>query len=204
MPSYTIVYTGSLASKGDDSYQNIILDLLERWKSGEINCYGIMAFLKSQGCDFDGLTDEEINNEANREMRTAVAEATQAIFEDSDSDSEESTQPAAPDEELQKAFVVAIQCIELPCKEHCSNLMDVIRDLMDMWPEGDVDAHGTLAFLKENGHDIGLLDDDVSESTDTALLRRASEALIEVCSSGGEDVQKAYIAALKYIKVVEG
>lgn len=212
MPSYTIEYTGSFAAEGEDSQLEMIMDLLERWKEGEIKCYGIMAFLQAQGCDFDGLTDEEINKDTHKELRASIAAAAQVIFEDSDSNSEEDSEgngieeaheeSRKGDEEIQKAFVEAIQYVELPLPE-CTSLLDVIRDIMLMWPEGNIDAYGTLAFLKEKGHDFGLVDDEADDSTHSALMYSAAAAVNDICREGSEEVQRAYIASLKYIKVIE-
>jgi hypothetical protein len=204
MPTYTIYYAGGKDSEGYTTLIDVIRVILERWEDDEINATGIMAFLKANGRDFGDITDDNLAD-TSKDIRLTISDAVVEICSRGSASS-------------QKAFVTALLPLievsenntyaleyegDIITCENCSNLMDVIRHITQMWADGDIDAHGTLNFLKAHGHDFnGLTDDDINEDTSAQLLSKISETLIDVCSTGGKDVYEAYIAALTHIKVV--
>lgn len=49
-----------------------------------------------------------------------------------------------------------------------ANIFDLIDQLLDEWVNGDADMPGAFAFLAENGHDLGITDAEVNESSSVA------------------------------------
>ena len=57
------------------------------------------------------------------------------------------------------------------------DIYGVIDQLLTEWVDNDVDLPGVFAFLKAEGYDFGILDEDVNEGTDEELLESASNAV---------------------------
>ncbi len=67
------------------------------------------------------------------------------------------------------------------------DIYDVIDQLLTEWVNGDVDLPGVFAFLKKEGNDFGIADEDVDEGTDTELLERAANAVRDILHIGIDD-----------------
>lgn len=205
--AYKIVYAFGIDSADYPTRIGAIRNILERWEDNEINCTGIMAFLKKNGHDFDGLTDDDLDDEGckvTKETRLEISDAVRALC-------------SSEGEEMELGFIRELAFIDV-CETSPSyaieyegdeigeytSLIGAIKDILNMWADNDIDAYGTLSFLQAHGHTIvnGLTDDDINEGTDTSLLRAISAAVIKVCEAGGEPVQEEFITALKDIKMI--
>jgi hypothetical protein len=195
MSSYTIYYAKDVAPDDWDSLLDTISTLIERWVENEIKFVGIATFLKEHGSDFDDLTDEN----ATRELRLSVGKAAIEIC-------------TAGGEAVQRAFIRTLHLGEFLKKSfynvsyegipHTDSLLYVIMDILSSWIKGRINAHGTLAFLKTQGHDFGITDDDVNACTDAALMSTIVTAAVKVCKEGGILVQQEFVAALEHVTVV--
>lgn len=203
MNTYTIDYAGGFDSGGYESPMEAIRVILERWEDDEINATGIMAFLKANGRDFGVITDDNLAD-TDKDTRLTISDAVVEICIRGGASSQKAfIEALLPLIEVREIATYALEYEGdiIPC-EHCRNLMDLIEEILTMWADDDIDAHGTLAFLKKHGRNFdGLTDDEIDECTATSLLGKIGEAVIDVCSTGGKDVQEAYIAALTHIKV---
>jgi hypothetical protein len=180
-----------------------ILNILERWEDDEISCAGIMAFLKNNGHDFDGLTDDDLDG-ISKDMRLTIGDAVRSLC-------------SSGGEDMQLEFIGELSLIDvcetMPCYvveyegdvlgDGCT-LIETIEEIMLMWATGDIDARGTLTFLLAKGvSDFkDLTEDDIDEGTDFDLLREIGAAVIKICKEGGEPVQEEFVEALEHVKVV--
>lgn len=67
------------------------------------------------------------------------------------------------------------------------DIYGVIDQLLDDWIEGDVNLPGVFAFLKAEGYDFGVCDEDVNEGADEDLLDAAANAVRTVLHIGMDD-----------------
>ena len=75
------------------------------------------------------------------------------------------------------------------------NMMDVLIYLGSEWVAGDMELPNTFTFLAAHGRDFGITDDEVDEGTDSALLERAMEAVLDLCADN-EAVTREYLIAI--------
>ncbi len=81
-----------------------------------------------------------------------------------------------------------------PVEYEGDDIYDVIDQLLTQWVNGDADLPGLFAFLKKEGYDFGITDEDVDEGTDTELLEDAANAVREVLHIGRDDSEIANAA----------
>jgi len=74
-----------------------------------------------------------------------------------------------------------------PEEYYADDIYGVIDQLLEEWVEGDADLPGALAFLKAEGYDFGIADEDVDEGTDAELLENAANAIRTILHIGMDD-----------------
>ena len=79
--------------------------------------------------------------------------------------------------------------------DECETVIDVLTYLGAEWVAGDVELPNTFMFLATHGRDFGITDEEVDEGTDSALLERAMEAVLELCADN-EAVMREYLIAI--------
>lgn len=205
MTTYTIEYAFGPDSSDYPTRMAAIRNILERWEDDEISCAGIMAFLKNNGHDFDGLTDDDLDD-MSKETRLKIGDAVRALC-------------SAGGEEMELEFIRDLPLIDVcettPCyvveyegdvmgDSGGGTLIETIEEIMLMWATGDIDARGTLTFLRAKGvSDFkDLTEDDIDEGTDFDLLREIGAVVTKICKEGGVPVQEEFIAALEHVKVI--
>jgi hypothetical protein len=75
------------------------------------------------------------------------------------------------------------------------DIYGVIDQLLTEWVDNDVDLPGVFAFLKAEGYDFGILDEDVNEGTDEELLESASNVVRTLLYIGIDDSEIGDAAA---------
>lgn len=71
----------------------------------------------------------------------------------------------------------------------CKILLDVIKVILCDWVDREIDAKGTVEFLKARCHDFGITDADIDEGTYERLLKKMSTAAMKICTEGCEKEQ---------------
>jgi hypothetical protein len=79
--------------------------------------------------------------------------------------------------------------------DDCDTTTDVLMQLLVDWVAGEVDLHGTFAFLTNHGRDFGVADVDVDEGTAPELLEAAAEAVLTLCADN-DAVTAEYLIAI--------
>ena len=74
-----------------------------------------------------------------------------------------------------------------PEEYEADDIYDVIDQLLEEWVNGDADLPGALAFLKAEGYDFGVADEEVDEGTDEDLLENAANAIRTILHIGVDD-----------------
>jgi hypothetical protein len=208
MPSYTIEYAFGRDSSDYPTRMAAIRNILERWEDDEVNCAGIMTFLKNNGYDFDGLADDDLAG-ISKDMRLKIGDAVRSLCS--------SGKGETSDEAMQLEFIGELSLIDvcetMPCYVveyegdvlgDGGTLIETIEEIMLMWATGDLDARGTLTFLRAKGvSDFNdLTEDDIDEGAEFDLLREIGAAVIKICKDGGILVQEEFVVALENVTVV--
>ena len=87
--------------------------------------------------------------------------------------------------------------------DDCDTVTDVLMQLLADWVAGEVDLHGTLAFLSNHNRDFGITDNEADEDTDFDLLQAAAEAVLELCVDNEEACMEYLIAISDRVLITE-
>lgn len=74
-----------------------------------------------------------------------------------------------------------------PEEYSADDIYGVIDQLLSEWVDGDADLQGAFAFLKAEGYDYGITDEEVDEGTDEELLESAANAIRTVLYIGVDE-----------------
>lgn len=90
--------------------------------------------------------------------------------------------------DLTMLFTVRVKAHgDAPEEYYAEDIYGVIDQLLDEWVDGDAELPGIFAFLKAEGYDFGISDEEVDEGTDKELLMNAADTVRTVLHINMDD-----------------